>query len=230
MQRGEFERFKSDGAGSNTRVGSIRVTSDAHSFSPDFFTIYTFRRAGITVSMASAPMVQAAQMFRLYVEAALDATGLIETGIVVHNTSTNAANVRFDLADLNGNVVGQPVTATIPRLGQISKFLREIAGFSSVTLPFRGVLRISTDNADGVSVIGIRGHYNQRGDFLVTTTLPFDETQGTQPASELAFPHVADGGGYSTKFVLFNPGNAASSGTISGFSASGTPLTINRAP
>ena len=45
MQRGEFERFKSDGVGSNTRVGSIRVTSDAHSFSPDFFTIYTFRRA-----------------------------------------------------------------------------------------------------------------------------------------------------------------------------------------
>jgi hypothetical protein len=64
----------------------------------------------------------------------------------------------------------------------------------------------------------------------VTTILPFDETQGTPPPSKLAFPHVADGGGYSTKFVMFNPGNAASSGTISGFSASGIPLVINRAP
>ena len=175
-------------------------------------------------------MVQAAQMFRLYVEAAVDATGLMETGVVVHNTSANAANVRFDLTDLNGTPVGQPVIVNIPRLGQISKFLREIPGFDSVRLPFRGVLRVSTNNADGVSVLGIRGHYNQRGDFLVTAILPFDETQGTPPPSQLAFPHVADGGGYSTNFVLFNPGTSASSGTISGFLRNGIPLNISRAP
>ena len=230
MQRGEFERFKTDGAGSATRVGAIRVTSDAHSFSPDFFTIYTFRRAGVTVSMASAPMVQAAQVFRLYVEAGVDSTGLLETGVVVHNTSASSATVRFDLTDLNGNPVGQPVVMTIARLGQISKFLREIPGFSSVALPFRGVLRVSTNNPDGISVIGVRGHYNQRGDFLVTAILPFDETQGMQPLAQLAFPHVADGGGYSTNFVLFNPGISASSGTISGFLRNGVPLNISRAP
>jgi hypothetical protein len=230
MQRGEFERFKSDGVGSNTRVGAIRVTSDAHSFSPDFFTIYTFRRAGVTVSMASAPMVQPAQMFRLYVEAAVDAAGLIETGVVVHNTSANAATVSFELTDLNGTSVGQPVVVNIPRLGQISKFLREIPGFGSVSLPFRGVLRVSTNNADGISVLGIRGHYNQRGDFLITTVLPFDETQSTQPPAQLAFPHVADGGGYSTDFVLFNSGTSTSSGTVSGFLRNGVPLNINRAP
>ena len=118
----------------------------------------------------------------------------------------------------------------MPRLGQISKFLREIPGFAGVTMPFRGILRVSTNNPDGISVIGVRGHYNQRGDFLVTTILPFDETQGTQPPAQLAFPHVADGGGYSTGFVLFNPGIFASSGTISGFLRNGVPLNISPAP
>jgi hypothetical protein len=44
--------------------------------------------------------------------------------------------------------------------------------------------------------------YNERGDFLITTTPPFPENQPT--TSELVFPHFVDGGGYETKFILLN--------------------------
>jgi hypothetical protein len=49
----------------------------------------------------------------------------------------------------------------------------------------------------------LRGRYNERGDFLITTTPPALET--SQPTTmELFFPHLANGGGYTTQLILFS--------------------------
>ena len=53
-----------------------------------------------------------------------------------------------------------------------------------------------------VAVIGLRGRYNERQDFLMSSTPPVNEVAA--PATERLFiPHMADSGGYTTQFVLF---------------------------
>ena len=105
-------------------------------------------------------------------------------------------------------------------------FLNQIQGFSALPNPFRGVLRVSTSSAGGISVVGIRGRYNERGDFLITTTQAIDESR---PASttEQFFPHFADGAGYTTQFILFNgSADQASFGSLRFFTQSGQPLSL----
>ncbi len=97
----------------------------------------------------------------------------------------------------------------------MSAFLNQLAGFEKVAAPFQGVLRITTASPAGLTVAGLRGRTNERGDFLITTTMPINENA---PAStgELFFPHFVDGGGYTTQFILFgrNPSQASSGGLI----------------
>src|SRR6266481_6331967 len=73
-----------------------------------------------------------------------------------------------------------------------------------------------------ISAIGLRGRYNERGDFLISTTPAIAENTPTT-TGELVFPHIATGGGYTTEFLLLNRGTA-SAGTISIFSESGDRL------
>jgi len=73
-------------------------------------------------------------------------------------------------------------------------------------------------------VIDLRGRYNERNDFLITTTPPINEA--APPAtSPMFFPHIADSGGYTTQFILFSaqPGSS-SSGTMQLFNQSGGEL------
>ena len=106
-------------------------------------------------------------------------------------------------------------------------FLDQIQGFESLALPFKSVLRISTGSASGVSVVGLRGRYNERSDFLITTTSPVDETTPSSTA-EIFFPHIVDSGGYTTQFVLFD-GSAGqmTAGTLQFFDQAGQPLVID---
>jgi hypothetical protein len=73
-------------------------------------------------------------------------------------------------------------------------------------------------------VTGLRGHTNERGEFLISATPPVSESSPTSSAEKL-FPHIADGAGYATQFVLFStaPGQS-SSGMIRFFGQTGRPL------
>ena len=68
----------------------------------------------------------------------------------------------------------------------------------------------------------MRGHTNERGEFLITASPPVDES-AIPIASELFFPHLAEGGGYNMQFILFG---AASSGTVYFVDQSGLPLNL----
>jgi hypothetical protein len=108
----------------------------------------------------------------------------------------------------------------VPANGQTTLFLNEIPAFASVPVPFQGVLALSSPSP--FAVTSIRGRTNERGDFLITTTVPVDESAPVT-SSELLFPHFADGGGYSTQFILFGRGT---SGTMYFFSQSGQPKAL----
>jgi hypothetical protein len=75
-------------------------------------------------------------------------------------------------------------------------------------------------------VAGLRGRYNERSDFLITTTPSVNEATASSPAA-LFFPQIPDSGGYTTQFILFSgqPGQS-SSGTMQLFSQSGGALNV----
>jgi len=100
----------------------------------------------------------------------------------------------------------------------VALFVNQISGLESA-IGIQGVLRITAPVP--VAVVGIRGRYNEVSDFLMTTVSPSDETSA--PATTgLYMPHFADGGGYSTQFILYSgSANQSSSGTLQFFSQSG---------
>ncbi len=104
-------------------------------------------------------------------------------------------------------------------------FLNQISGFGALSLPFQGVLRASSTAS--ISVMGLRGRYNERGEFLMTTTPPSDES-APGSTSPLFIPHLADGGGFTTQFVLFSgAAGQSSSGTLQFFAQSGSALNLS---
>jgi hypothetical protein len=225
-------RFQSSGLGA-AQVGSIRVAPSSGTPTPSGVEIFTFKAGGTTVSEAGVPALRAGNALRLYAEASgnFDASqiGSIETGIAIANSSAAATTVTFELTRLDGSSTGLTGNVAVPGNGQTAVFMNQIPGFSSLgnpATPFQGILRVSSSSS-AIAVVGLRGRYNERGDFLITTTAPVDEAQ-PPAATELFFPHLADSGGYTTQFVLFS-GSAgqAATGNLRLFSQSGQPLSLS---
>jgi hypothetical protein len=159
---------------------------------------------------------------RMYVES----SALIQSGIAVANVSSSPATVTFSLTQPDGSSVPGigPASATVAGSGQITRFLAEL--FPALPNAFRGVLRIATSSS-AISVVGLRSRYNERGDFLITTTPSVNEN--TSPSSsEMIFPHFADGGGYTTQFILFSgTAGQVSWGDMRAYDSNGQPLDLS---
>jgi hypothetical protein len=209
-------RLRTAGNSPDVRVGSVRLTPDATSGTPSGVSVLSFRNGGVTVTEAGIPAIRATSAFRLYAETSGDfvhsAVGSIQTGIAVANSSATAATVNFDLTNLDGTPSGLSSVLTVFPNGQSALFLNQIPGFAALPASFQGILRISS--TANISVLGLRGRYNERGDFLLTTTPAVAEDEPA-PVTETVIPHVIEGGGYTTQFILFSgrPGQA-SSGTL----------------
>ena len=105
-------------------------------------------------------------------------------------------------------------------------FISDLTSSGPPLPSYQGALRISTNASSGISVVGLRGRYNERSDFLITTTPSIDET-APPLTGEVLFPHIAVGGGYTTQFVLFSGAAGPSSkGNLLFTSQGGLPLTL----
>jgi len=208
------QRLQTPGTATTISTGSVRITPAANTSAPSGVAIFSFSNNGITVAQAGVPAVAVSTAFRLYAETGSS----IQTGIAVVNTSNNSANVSLELSRLDGSSTGLTASLPIPSNGQKAVFLSEIPEFASLRTPFQGVLRVSSSSS--ISVIGLRSRYNERNDFLITTTTSVNEA--TPSNGPLFFPHIVDSGGYTTQFILFSarPG-APSSGTLQFFSQGG---------
>jgi hypothetical protein len=99
-------------------------------------------------------------------------------------------------------------------------FLNEIPGFANLGTFIQGVLRITAPTP--LAVTGLRGHTNERGEFLITAMPPVDDLS-TAAGSEVLFPHFAEGVGYSMQFILFG---RTSSGTMYFIDQAGNPASL----
>jgi virginiamycin B lyase len=226
---GSAARMTTSGAGSGTIAGSVRVAPSPGSRTPTGLAVLSFRRGGVTVAEAGVPAVRAGRSFRLYGEATAEFgaahAGSLQTGVAVANLSGDAAAVDFALTTLGGAAAGA-ARVTVPGNGQTALFLGQLAGLGPFTTAFQGVLRVSTGSAAGIAVTALRGRYNERGDFLISATPAVAESEPPS-AGELVFPHLVDGGGYTTLFALFGGGaGAAPSGLVRFFGQAGRPLAL----
>ena len=220
----DTENISTPGTSGTITTGAVRVTPDPGSTSPSGSAIFTFTNGGFVVSEAAVPALRPAQSFRLF-DVDCNSLGRHQTGVAIANPSaTDTATVTLDLRDVNGNSTGKTSTLMIPPLGQAVGFMKQFPGLESVADLFVGMVRISTTSPAGVAVIGLLSEYNERNDFLITTSMPVNEA--TPPSSaEALFPHLADGGGYNTEFVLFaGSAGQTSAGTLQFFSQSGGRL------
>jgi hypothetical protein len=215
------------GSGAATRVGSARVTPAASNSAPSGVAIFSFRRAGIVVTESGVAATPSGSAFRLFVESTgnfnAGEAGSLQTGIAIANPEESSATVNLELTTLNGANVAVAST-TIPTRGQVALFLNQFSGFSFGSSPFQGILRITRVGPGGISVIGLRGRYNERRDFLISTT-PAANENVPNPAGDTLFPYLAEGGGYTTQFIL-ESSEGRSSGWVRFYTTVGQPLNL----
>ena len=187
------------------QIGSIRISPTGGTNAPSAFAVFSYSSNGVTVSQATVQAQAPGFALRSFVEwnSKEVVAKAIQSGIAISNSSATAATVNLELLAMDGSSIGFMTTVSVPAFGHVSKFVHEL--FPSVVAtfdaPFRGVLRITSFSSIGV--VAIRARYNELGNFLITTT-PVSNEASTVSAAELVFPHIVDGGGYSTQFVLFS--------------------------
>jgi len=220
------QKFVITGAALGTASGSVRVIPTGSGPVPTPLVVFSYKPAGITVSEAGVP-VTLGTTFRMFAE--LSSSPQILSGIAIANATAVPGTVTLSLTSLDGlTTLGTSTPQPLPASGQIVGFLDQlIPSLSGQTV--QGVLRITTD-ISSISVVGLRARYNERqpaADFLITTTPPTLEN-GAPTTAERLFPHLVDGGGYTTQIILFSGTSGQTSvGTLSFVKPDGTPLTLN---
>jgi hypothetical protein len=217
------KRFSTMNASGQMTEGTAQVTPALYNAPPVGVAIFSYHNSGITIAEAGTPTTGLGSAFRMYAEA--DKTNLIVTAIAVENAGPSDTTVNFDLTGLNGTSMGLSGHLVVPANGQRALFVDQIPGFENLPMPFKGVLRISTANPT-ITVLGVRSRWNERGDYIFTTTPATNENAPASP--QLMFPHIVNGGGYSTQFIMFSgtPSQPAYGG-LQTFSQSGGSLNVN---
>jgi hypothetical protein len=140
----------------------------------------------------------------------------------VDNDDYFYSKIQFQLLTLDGQPSGYVGSISLDTNGHMAMFLNQIPGLQNLPSNFRGVLRISSNTS--ISAIGLRTRYNERGDFLISTS-PAIADNAPSSTDEFIFPQVVSGSGYTTEFILMNSA-VPSQGTLSLKSQTGTELPL----
>ena len=201
------------------RVGSIRVNADAGQRTPVGISIFSYSVSGITVTETGVPTVAPASTFAIYGENSAS----LKSGFAFANASPQATTLTYEVFSSDGSAAGMSGSMEIPGNGQRALFLTELPGATVLPSSFKGVVRL-TSSSGSLSVIGLRTRTNERGDFLVSTTMP---DQNSSATGELYLPHFVHGGGYTTEFIFLGPsGTTSASGSIEFYSPAGQTLPL----
>jgi hypothetical protein len=208
--------------------GYAEVVASPGSYTPHAYAILNFiENSFLTTTVEGVP---AANEFKMYAE--LSSTFPTEAlaampAIALANSAESSATVTLNLIGFDGIDTGLSAVITLPPKGHVGRFLYEIPGFENLPSPFKGILRATTSQP-GVTFAGFRTKYNELGRFMSTMTGPLKDLGNTNP---IVFPHLVDGGGYATQFIVINgSAGAGASGTIRYLDPSGRPLNVAIAP
>jgi hypothetical protein len=211
-------QFITAGTSSTAGAGSIRIIPSENNATPAGSLVFSYRVGGVRVTEAGLPASSSSFAFRLYAEG----SSSTQSGIAITNPSSSSVTVNLELINPGGSTVASGRLPVGPN-SQVASFLNQIAGFEGVRLPFQGLLRMTSSSP--VAVAGLRGRYNERGDFIVTTTAPVSEQAGGS-TGDVYFGHFADGGGFATQFVVFSAAGNPAAGNLRFASQAGQVLNL----
>jgi hypothetical protein len=221
-----------DGTGlylDDARTGSVQIVPFEGTYTPASHLILSHKELGITKTQTDVEGDLPGTALRLYTE---NLPGF-ETGVLgsahasvalANPNSTAGATVRLDLLNFAGGLQAS-TSVQLPPNGQLASLLTDLPGFGSIPQTFQGVLKLTVLSGSGITATGFRDSYNSNGNLLATTTGPLVENAGVPGL--LVFPHIAEGGGYTTRFIIIGsssgPGNA---GVLSFFNDTGGPVNL----
>jgi hypothetical protein len=197
--------------------GPIRVIPAGGGAAPVPLVVFSFKDGPITVSEAGVPVTMGTA-FRLFAQQS--PVSQISAGIAIANGTSVEGRVTLSLTNLSGSVLASREWL-LPASGQIVGFLDSLLP-TTAGQNLEGILRITTD-LSSIAVVGLRGRINERGHFLMTTTAPTLEGDASTTAERL-FPHLVDGGGWTTQFILFSGTAGQTSGGTLNFVTTGGVL------
>lgn len=212
-------------SGPQPNTGSVIITPSAGNNTPVPLVVFSYASGGITLSQAGVPS-NSATAFRMYVEATpgqlTQTMGSYSSGFAIANSGSSVLSVNLQLTSAkDGSVL--TTTLSVPASGVIAPFIEQ--AFPSLPLPYQGVLRIASPSS-AISVTGLRIRWNERNNFLLTTTAPTNEASGAA-SGELDFPQIVNGAGWTTQFNLFSGVTGQStSGTLQLVKPDGTPFSV----
>ncbi|MBZ5536080.1 MAG: Ig domain-containing protein [Acidobacteriia bacterium] len=210
--------LETDGSPVNVGAGSVQVIPDQGTSSPVGAGVFRFTQNGIVVTESGIPAANPTTHARIYV----DKSGGHDTGLALAAPNSDPVSVVVSAFQSDGKTALGTSAGPVPLSGKghTAKFVGEMV--SGLPSGFTGVLDITS--ASPFVALTLRLLDNRR-DTLLTT---FPIADYSQPAvAPLVFPHIVDGGGYLTQFILLDTGVAANT-TLSFFGDSGSPLAVGK--
>lgn len=209
--------LETDGSPGTINAGSVQVIPDQGTSSPVGAGVFRFTQNGIVVTESGIPAANPTTHARIYV----DTSGGHNTGLALAAPTGDPVSVVVSAFQSDGNTpAGTGKAVLLSGKGHTAQFVGEM--ISSFPSGFTGVLDIHSTSP--FVALTLRSLDNRR-DFLLTT---FPIADYSQPAvAPLVFPHIVDGGGYLTQFILLDTGDAAST-TLNFFDDKGSPLPVGK--
>jgi hypothetical protein len=211
--------FQTEASSRDVQTGWAELIPDGGTITPAAAGILQFIRDGILVTETGIPSVAPTTHARMF----LDTSSGRNTGVAIGNPGNAPVNLSLQVLQMDGTtqagVANGPIT--LEANGHAASFVGQL--FSGLPSGFRGVLDITGESPFAATTY--RSLVNERGEFLLTALPVADLNQ--PPPSPILFPHVADGDGFSTQFILLN-GSGPSSTTLSFYSETGAPLAVGK--
>jgi sugar lactone lactonase YvrE len=199
--------FQSDGLPASASAGWVRIVPDVSSMTPIGSGVFSYNPSSVLVSESGIPSSVSTTHARVYV----DLSEGHNAGLAIANISGTAASITIHSYQTDGaaGAGSSKGPLSLAAYGHDAKFADQL--IEGLPAGYRGVLDISSTTP--FAALTMRSLKNERDDFLMTT-FPIADANQTAP-SPIVIPHVADGGGYVTEFILISAGAAAN--TTPGF-------------
>jgi len=220
LQPNGSQKFVVADAPGGFAYGSVRVLPDGGGTAPSASLIHSNAQDGIMTFEIGVPVTMGTA-FRVPAE---QVPGQISTSLALANSVNSGGTVWISLTDSGGNLV-----AGTSRYMQGNGLILESLDLLFPALAaqqLQGILRVTTDLPDGISVAGFRGRYNELQQALVAS-LPVVLEANLSGPGERFFPYLVNGNGFSMDVVLFS-GRAGqnSAGSFRFIGADAAPLNL----
>ncbi len=199
---GGIFHFQTDGSPAETRAGWVKLMPDPGTATPTGSGVFGYNPGNILVSESGIPSAVATTHARVYV----DLSGRHNTGLAIVNLVDSNASLIVNAYQKDGVTAAGTSHGplSLPANGHTAAFADQF--ISGLPEGFTGMLDISSPTP--FAALTLRLLVNEREDFLMTT---FPIADQTRPApSPIVFPHIVDGGGYTTQFILIGAGETTS--------------------